>query len=474
MSVAEAAAHAGSLYDELDLDALPPQLRRNSLDYYYLSVWPGLAHLPEVEAVAAPAGPVRAAYVHLPFCSGLCHFCSYFVVVARDPAHDDRLDRYVDLLLLELDLHRDRCELDVSYLYFGGGTPSLLAPRQLDRLLTGFEEMGVLGEGLLGSIEAHPELFADAPRARSFLDVLDAHGITRVSVGMESADDALLAATNRRHRADGVAGVVELLRDRGLLVNLDLMYGLPGQSLETWIASLQAALALDPDSVSTYFTFVDPGTRLWHQIRRGETELPDHRLVQTQHLAAQSLLEEAGHLELPGDFWSVPDTEPAAFVQETLPSDARSLGLGAGAYGFYDRTQYFNEFGLGAYANRLRRREVPVWRAAALDARQSRCRDVMFSFKNAPHLDLALFSARHGSSPLAEWPDEFRRLEELRLVDIDRDRVRPTAKGRLVAEEVACMFEPAGHHAGVRLDGAPPVVRRHNYAPTYSAPAARA
>ncbi len=163
----DAATRAAALYDELELDALPPELRRDSLRHYYLSVWPGLLQLPELDPDDAPPrpGPVRSAYVHLPFCSGLCDFCSYFVTVAHD---DARIARYVDALLAEVDLHRERAELDVSLLYLGGGTPSLVPPAQLDRLLGGLRDRGVLSdEPLLGTVELHPELFADEARAQA-------------------------------------------------------------------------------------------------------------------------------------------------------------------------------------------------------------------------------------------------------------------------------------------------------------------
>jgi coproporphyrinogen III oxidase-like Fe-S oxidoreductase len=436
-------------------------------------VWPGLLQLPPISAEESPyPSRVTSGYIHLPFCSGLCHFCSYFVVVSQAPESDERIAEYVDHLLLEVDLNLERTEIELAYLYFGGGTPSLLGPRAMIRLLEGLDRRGALASEVLATVELHPEFFADRGSADEFLDVLQAYGINRVSVGFQGADDALLDATNRRHRSGFAGEAVEHVRSRGFQVNLDLMYGLPGQSMESWMSSLEAAIELGGDSVSTYFTFIDPGTVLWRDVQRGAVALPSHELLQTQHLAAQLALEEAGYFELPGDFWSRPVGDPAGFAQTSLPSQGNSLGLGAGAYGYYSGMQYFNHFTLRGYGDSLRERRIPLWRGAVLSGEQQLCRDTMFSLKNSPSLALDLFVDRHGLSPVEAYEGVFDLLLEDDLIEVDPREARLTPKGRLLVEEIACLFEPHGHHAGTQAHGRDRTrLRRHNFAPTYSASA---
>jgi oxygen-independent coproporphyrinogen III oxidase len=451
------AERARQQYARWELAALPARLRRNGLDHYYLSVWPGLEQLAPLAELPPRRAPVRNGYVHLPFCSGLCDFCSYFVLVGRDRAD---MARYVDDLLRDLALNQERAEVALTTLYLGGGTPSLLGPDLLARLLDGMRAEGALADGLIGTAELHPELFADPARAGETLDVLRGRGLGRVSLGLQSVDDELLAATNRRHGADFMDAA--LARLDGFRVNLDLMYGLPGQSLESWIATLEAALARRPGSLSTYFTFIDPGTALHHRVVRGEVALPAHELVQTQHIAAQLALEAAGYRELPNDFWTVTEGD---FRQETLPSDANTLALGAGAYGYFAGVQFFNELSLAGYRAKLAAGRLPVWRGRRLSPAEELCRDVMFSLKNAPELDLARFAARHGATPLDSHPEVMALLDEHELVEADARALRLTPKGRLLVEEIACLFEPPGHHARRSADRR---VRRHNFAPTYS------
>lgn len=463
--VAELVAQAEQLLREWDVAALPEHLRRNSLDHYYLSVWPGLASLEPIEELDLPPRPPRTeyGYVHLPFCSGRCDFCSYFLTVARD--RDPRIPTYVDDLLREIEIHQGETEVALTYLYLGGGTPSLLPPDTLTRLLDGFARAGALAEGLLGTMELHPELFDDAARAAAVLDVLAAHGIRRVSLGYQSDEPGLLESTNRRHGIAFLTGALDLLRGRGLTVNIDLMYGLPGQSVKGWVATVASTAALRPDSVSTYFLFADHGTRTRRDIERGRVRLPDHLHVQSQHLAGRLALEEVGYHELPGDFFAVPEGDPAAFTQDTLPSDANSLALGAGAYGYFPGVQYCNHFDFAGHAAAVRAGRAPRWRAAVLTPHEELYRDVMFSVKNAPLLNRSLFHARHGVDVGALAA--MRELEGLGLVAVDDRAVRLTPKGRLLTEEIACVFAPPRAAAQPGSDREAALLRKHHFAPTY-------
>lgn len=452
------------------MDGLPSHLRRNSLDYYYLSVWPGLRDLEGFSADRLPPRPEETShlYVHLPFCSGLCDFCSYFVAVSRGADAERRIARYTELLLAEVDLHLEQTALRLKTIYLGGGTPSLLPPAVLAGFLDGLRSRGALGERMLGTIEAHPEVFEDRPRAEELLDVLSEFGIGRVSIGLQTIDDGLLRDTNRRHAHAFLPDAIELLRDRGFVVNLDLMYGLPGGSMEGWLESLRAALEQEPDSLSTYFTFIDYGTALWREVQEGTVSPAPHAEAQLQHIAAQVLLEDEGFLELPNDFWAKPAAD-GPFRQSALPSSANSIGLGAGAYGYFPGIQYFNEFNLSSYAAALGKGSLPVWRAALLDREESLRRDVMFSFKNDPELRLSLFAERYGVDLLAEFGAEFELLETLGLIEAGPEAVVLTAKGRLVVEEIAALFSrPVEREASRPRPGAEEfLVRKHHYAATY-------
>jgi oxygen-independent coproporphyrinogen-3 oxidase len=456
-------------YDAYEMDALPRALRRNSLDYYYLSIYPSLAEMRPFGPDDRPPYPdtMRSLYIHVPFCSGVCEFCSYYLV-AISPAKRERISRYLAAVARELEFHAQHTQLDINYLFIGGGTPSLMPLGALTKLLAHMHGRGWLNPQLLGTLELHPEFFGDRPRAERFLDVLWQYGLRRVSVGYQMSDEQLLAATRRRHQAHFIDDAMRLLRDRGFTVNLDLMYGLAGQSLASWETTLRTAVALAPDSLSTYFLFVDRGTVTHDRVMRGEIVLPDHRHSQTQHLMAQLFLAENGYWELPNDFHARGVVDGHTFQPDRLPSQSATLPVGPGAYGHYSRTQLANVFDLPEYERRMAAGDSPLWRGYRLDADHSFHRDVMFSLKNDPYLDCSLFIRHYNINPIEVFAATFERLVALGLVAIDGTAVRLTGKGRLLVEEISSLFR----HPDIRPDAAEPaatrdLVGRHNFASTY-------
>lgn len=470
LGVEKVVARARELYRDWNMAGLPGYLQRNALDYYYLSVWPGLRHLQPAAELDLPARPptVAYAYIHIPFCSGVCDFCSYFLTTTKDAATDQRVNRYLNQLTEQVRIHQRDQQVSLTSIYIGGGTPSILTPEQLDRLLSELRDLRAVAPGLVGTMELHPELFDDHDRLDRTLSVLARHGIGRVSVGYQSGDDALLDATNRRHHAGFLPWAADHLRERGFLFNVDLMYGLPDQRVDDWASSLACALAVRPDSISTYCTFIDPGTPLRRRVDRNPSLLPATEDIQTCHIIAQLALEEAGYYELPNDFYAIPADNPDGFDQLALPSQTGSLALGAGAYGYYPGVQYVNQMSFAAYGQAIADGRPPIWRAAVLRPEEDLARDVMFSFKNAPKLSLPLFRQRYGTDPLEAFPHEFEELTALRLVEIDADNVRLTAKGRLVVEEIACLFAPQRPEGTVVSRVEANLVRKHHFAPTYT------
>lgn len=459
---------AAALYDEYRLDALPHGLRRNSLDYYYLSIYPSLSEMRPLAPAGAPPHPatVGNAYVHIPFCSGVCDFCSYYLI-AISPKRRAAIGRYLEQVRAEFDYHARHTTLDITYLYFGGGTPSLIPPDALESFLDFMAARGYLNPAAMGTLELHPEFFTDERSASRFLNILKRHGIGRVSVGYQASDEGILRNTRRRHTAGFMGEAMSMLRAHGMLVNVDLMYGLADQSLESWERTLSDAAGFAPDSISTYFLFVDRGTGLYERVRRGEVTLPPHRHIQTQHIMSQLALEAAGYHELPNDFWARGGDDPATFRPERLPSAAVTLPIGPGAYGHYSNTQLCNVFDLPEYERRMAGGESPLWRGYRLNADEAFHRDIMFSLKNDPYIDCSLFRSAYNRSPLEQFAVTFERLAAEGLVALDGERIHLTRKGRLCVEEIACLFRhPAIRAAGDAEESR--LLAKHNFAPTYS------
>lgn len=209
-------------------------------------------------AASAPWLVPRAAYVHVPFCAHHCGYCDFAVVAGKD----DAIDRYIDALVAELG--RLGGPHSLQTLFLGGGTPTHLAPAQLDRLLSHLDYWLPVAAGGEKTVEANPDTLTEAK-----VEVLGQHGFNRVSLGAQSFHAPLLSVLERSHDPTCIAPAVERIRRIGASVSLDLIFAVPGQTLEQWEADLRSALALEPEHLSTYGLTYEKGTRLWKQRRQG-------------------------------------------------------------------------------------------------------------------------------------------------------------------------------------------------------------
>jgi oxygen-independent coproporphyrinogen III oxidase len=190
--------------------------------------------------------PVAHLYVHVPFCAHRCGYCD-FVTVTR---HEDRHAHYIDALLLELECERTILAIPLETIFIGGGTPTLIGPELLDRLLGGLPLAGEI------TVEANPETVDDA-----LAEVLARHGV-RVSLGAQSFGARELAVLERRATPDTVRGAVATLRRGGVAnLNLDVLFGIPGETRAALDRDIDEALALEPDHLSCYELEAKPGTR---------------------------------------------------------------------------------------------------------------------------------------------------------------------------------------------------------------------
>ena len=246
----------------------------------------------------AGAGRRRlGCYVHVPFCRVRCGYCDFTTYTADElgPAAGASRAGYPDAVLAELDLAARVLTAaglpprPVETVYLGGGTPTLLGPQPLARIVAGVVERFGLAPGAEITTEANPDSVEPAD-----LDALASAGFTRVSLGMQSAAAQVLAVLDRTHDPSRVPAVVGWARAAGLAVSLDLIYGTPGESESDWRHSVEAALACEPDHVSAYALVVEPGTRLAARVRRGELSPPDDDDLAGKYELGDDLLSAAG------------------------------------------------------------------------------------------------------------------------------------------------------------------------------------
>lgn len=247
---------------------------------------PPYATLPE--SLRLKATQIDAVYVHVPFCATKCHYCDFYSIAG----HLDQAAAYLDALEREFQLQVDFFGRPRPHTCFiGGGTPTLLSPAQLKRLLSliaAHVDLSALNEY---TVEANPNTFEPAKAG-----VLADAGVNRISFGAQSFHQAELRMLQRDHNPDSVATAFALARDAGIRnLNLDLIFGIPGQTLASWAESLERALALEPNHLSCYSLIYEPQTAMTARLRRGEFQKIDEEteLAMFEHVYRR--LSQAGY-----------------------------------------------------------------------------------------------------------------------------------------------------------------------------------
>ncbi|MBS1898544.1 MAG: coproporphyrinogen III oxidase [Actinobacteria bacterium] len=343
-----------------------------------------------------PATPF-SAYLHVPFCRVRCGYCDFNTYTASE-LRGARQDAYADTLIGEIGLARavlsEHAPLrPLSTVFFGGGTPTLLPAGDLGRMLgAAIDAFGIV-DGAEVTVEANPDTVTPA-----VAEELAAAGVTRMSIGMQSAVPHVLAALDRTHRPENVRTAVEAARAAGLAVSVDLIYGAPGESLEDWRASLETAVDLHPDHISAYALIIEDGTKLARQIRRGEVPAPDDDLQADMYELADTALAVAGFDWYEVSNWARRSTGDAG--SEKGGGDRRSRhnmaywrgtdwwGFGPGAHSHVAGLRWWNVKHPAAYVQRLATGESPAAGTERPDAEAAQLERILLRSRMAEGLPL--------------------------------------------------------------------------------------
>ncbi|EWT03445.1 coproporphyrinogen III oxidase [Intrasporangium oryzae NRRL B-24470] len=294
-----------------------------------------------------------AVYVHVPFCTvrcGYCDFNTYTLTELGGPGAAIGVDSYAEAALRELDLARtvlgDEAP-SVATVFVGGGTPTMLRSADLVTVLGGIRDRFGLAPGAEVTTEANP----DSVTPQSLAELAQG-GYTRVSIGMQSAVPHVLRTLERTHDPANVAKAVAATRDAGMQVSIDLIYGTPGESLDDWRRSLEAAIALEPDHVSAYALVVEEGTKLAAQVRRGVVPAPEDDDEADKYELADAMLSEAGFGWYEVSNWA---RSPRNRCRHNVAYWAGTnwWGIGPGAHSHVGGVRWWNVKHPSAYAARL-------------------------------------------------------------------------------------------------------------------------
>ncbi|MBI4790221.1 MAG: radical SAM family heme chaperone HemW [Chloroflexi bacterium] len=409
----------------------------------------------------APDIPHVALFVFIPFCKIKCTYCDFnaYANLARV------MKPYADAVAREIERTATPTRPHARTLYFGGGTPSIVPVAHIEKILRACQQSFALDPDAEITLEANPGT-VDLDKLRA----LRALGVNRLSLGVQSFDDATVQRLNRGHTVADAAQTYELARRAGFdNINLDFIYGLPLQTLAGWRATLERAIALAPEHLSLYALKVEEGTGLEFQIARGKYPMPDDDLAADMYELAEEMLAAAGYeqyeisnwrlevrswkLEVGSSKLEVPAPSPISNLQ--LPtSNFQSrhnltywqnepyLGFGAGAHSYFGGVRYWNVLSPVEYIARIERGESVVAGREEIGRELEMAETMFLGLRLNEGVSFERFQGRFGEDVRVKYQKQLGELRELELIRVSDERVWLTSRGRLLSNEVFWRFLP--------------------------------
>lgn len=367
-------------------------------------------------------------YIHIPFCATKCAYCDF--------------NSYSTLgWLMEPYEKAVRCELERAFvswqftaetLYLGGGTPTVMPTESLVTIVA-----------LVRSHSEHlVEITVEANPGTVTLDQLRwlrKAGVNRISLGVQSMDDAELALLGRIHNCQMATESVELIRDAGFEnLNIDLIFGLPGQSVESWIATLEKAVSLRPEHISAYALTLEPRTHLYDLIENGQVARVDEDLSAEMYTVTEEFLGEVGYEHYEISNWALPGRQCR---HNLIYWYNRSyLGIGAGAWSHWQKRRWANIRDPREYVTRALNGESLVEQAECASRRQEISETLILGLRLMDGILKESFRQRFGVGLSELYGHEITYLVEIGLLEDTDGRIRLTKRGRLLGNEVFALF----------------------------------
>lgn len=377
-------------------------------------------------------------YLHIPFCHTRCYYCDFNTYAGILPLREP----YVRALLNEIVLmgeeaqHGDGRARRARTIFFGGGTPSLLTVVQVRRLLDACRAAFLLDEDAEITLEANPGTLT-----REQLVGLREAGINRLSLGSQSFDAQLLKTLGRIHTPAEITTAVSAARAAGFTsINLDFMFGLPGQHMHHWQETLEQALALRPEHLSLYSLIVEEGTPFFDWTQEGRIVPGDEDLCADMYEYADERLQAAGYVNYEISNWALPGHQSRHNL--TYWRNLPYIGMGAGAHSFFAGRRFSNERDPQRYINALKKRQLPVAESEAIEKAQEMSETAFLALRTAEGLHLPTFEERF-ATPFADFVgNRLRPVEEAGLLEQSEGWLRLSKRGRLLGNEVFVRLLP--------------------------------
>jgi oxygen-independent coproporphyrinogen III oxidase len=365
-------------------------------------------------------------YIHIPFCLSKCHYCDFYSVTSLSAVPD-----FLDALFKEMEVYRNRFG-PFDTVYIGGGTPSLLSPQQLGSIL---EQAQINFEFISDreiNIETNP-----ADLDRCLLESMRKIGINRINIGAQSFDERVLGFLGRRHSVKQAISAVEAARKAGFHnVGLDLIFGVPGQNMDSWLDTLKQAVTFSPEHLSCYQLTLEEKTPLGRRCQAGEFSLPGEELQFDFFMKTSEFLQDAGYIHYEVSNFAR-ETEYASRHNQKYWDHSPYLGLGPAAHSFQSDQRWWNHRPLDQYHAALSAGNLPVEETEMLTMEQLRLEALYLGLRTKKGISLREFKDRFRYDLFTEKKKILSKLKEEGLVSIQDGCLCPTEAGLAVADSLS-------------------------------------
>ncbi len=365
-------------------------------------------------------------YIHIPFCLSKCHYCDFYSSTSISA-----IPGFLGALCQEMKMVGGRFG-SFDTVYIGGGTPSLLSPRELENILASVRENFHLISDPEITIETNP-----ADLNRSFLESIRRSGINRINVGVQSFDEDVLRFLGRRHSVKQAFSAVEASRKTGFdNVGLDLIYGVPGQDIDSWLSTLRQALVFFPEHISCYQLTLEPKTPLGRRYQAGELTVPGEEVQYQFFMKTSEFLEDAGYIHYEVSNFARKE-EHASRHNQKYWDHSPFLGLGPSAHSFLCNRRWWNHRSIGRYLASINTGNLPVEETETLTVEQLRLEALYLGLRTKKGISLQGFKNQYHYDLLTEKKKILGRLEGEGFISIKDGCLHPTQTGLAIADSLS-------------------------------------
>jgi oxygen-independent coproporphyrinogen-3 oxidase len=369
---------------------------------------------------------VPGLYIHIPFCKSKCGYCDFYSVTALTSMPD-----FIDALIEEMGMYREMFE-SFDTVYFGGGTPSILPPSQIGRILNAVR----INFNLLANTEITLEV-NPGDLDLAYLASLRDLGVNRLNIGVQSLDEEVLKFLGRRHSVGQAVSAIKDARKAGFSnLGLDLIYGVPGQERALWLETLHQAVSLLPEHLSCYQLTVEPHTPLGKRCAQGEFSLPVENLQYEFFMMTSETLEDAGYVHYEVSNFAKGMALGSKHNQKYW-DHTPYLGLGPAAHSFLNNQRWWNHRSVDRYLSAIRKGARPTEGTEVLSLEQLKLEALYLGLRTKKGICIQDFSERYSWDILSEKEKPFAELKQKGLVILENGFVHPTRNGLALSDSLA-------------------------------------